>query len=165
MPQFDITVWPPQLIWLAICFTALYFLMSRRVLPRISDVLEERDHKINDALRKADLLKEDAEAVYAAYEKTMAEARAGAQETLRGVRERVAADAAERNAVLSERLAKQTGEAEARIASERAKALEGLTDSAAEIAMSASQRLAGLKVTKKAASSAVAAATGPGGLT
>ena len=58
MPQFDPSVWPPQLIWMVITFVALYFLMSRVALPRITDVLEEREFKINDALRKATGLKE-----------------------------------------------------------------------------------------------------------
>ena len=61
MPQFDPAVWSPQLIWLAISFVALYFLMSRVALPRISDVLEEREFKISDALRKAEGLRDDAE--------------------------------------------------------------------------------------------------------
>ena len=157
MPQFDPTVWSTQIIWLVITFVALYVLMSRIVLPKISDVLEERDHKINDSLRKADLFKEDAEEAYAAYEKTMVEARSGAQEILRGVREEIAATAAERNAKLGERLSVQTAEAEARIVSQRAEAAKGLADIAAGIAADAVAKLSGAKVTKTAAAKAVAA--------
>lgn len=159
MPQFDATVFSTQIIWLVITFVAMYLLMARIVLPRISDVLEERDHKINDSLRKADLYKEDAEEAYAAYEKTMAEARAETQDIIRGVRERVAAEAAERNAALGEKLAAQTSEAEARIGKERTEAATRLADAAAEIATQAVERLSGLQVEKTAAEKAVAAAS------
>lgn len=158
MPQFDPAVFAPQIIWLFVTFAVLFYLMWKKALPRISDILEERDHKINDNLRKAELLKEDAETAMTAYERTMAEARARAQETLREVRERNATEAAERHSSLSERLAGEIGSAEARIAEERDRALGGIRDIATEVAQDAVERLSGITVTKNAATGAVDAA-------
>ena len=155
MPQFYISVWPPQLIWMAICFVALYFLMARVALPRISDVLEEREFKIGDALRRAEGLKHDAEDAAAAYEQTMADARAKAQEELRGVRERVAAQAAKRHAELNEQLASEVGAAEQRIAEAQEAAVASIRDMAIDAAAMATERLIGDKVDTTSVSSAV----------
>lgn len=155
MPQFNPDYFSTQIVWLVITFGAMFFLMWKIALPRISDILEERDHKINDSLRKAELLKEDAETAMAAYEKTMADARAHAQETLRSVREQHASEAADRNAELSEKLSAQIADAEGRIADERAKALKEVRGIAADITQTAAERLTGTKVTKKAVTGAV----------
>jgi F-type H+-transporting ATPase subunit b len=157
MPQFDPAVWPPQLIWLAISFVVLYFLMARVALPRINDVLEEREFRISDALRKAEALRDDAEDAAAEYEKMMTDARTKAQEEVRAVRERAAAEAAKRHAELNERLAGEIAEAEAHIAEARAAAVAGVREIAEELAAAAVERLVGEKADPKAVSSAVEA--------
>ena len=92
MPQFDPAVWMPQLIWLAITFLMLYLLMSKVALPRVSEVLDEREERINESLRKAERLKLHAEDAIASYEKTITDVRANAAEVLREAREEAAAD-------------------------------------------------------------------------
>jgi F-type H+-transporting ATPase subunit b len=155
MPQFDPAVWSPQLIWLAICFVALYFLMARVALPRISDVLEEREFKISDALRKAEGLRDDAEDAAAEYEKMMADARAKAQDEVRAVREQAAAEAAERHAELNARLSGEIAAAEGRIAAARDEAVAGVREIAEELSAAAIERLLGEKADSQVVAAAV----------
>lgn len=155
MPQFQPEFFSPQLVWLAITFILLYLLMSRVALPRIGQVLEEREHRINDNLRKAEMLNQEAEVAVAAYEKRMAEARAKAQTTIREIRERMAVDAAERHQQLNERLAGEIASGEARIAEARAKAVESVRDMAVEVAAAAAARLIGGPVSDAAVDRAV----------
>jgi F-type H+-transporting ATPase subunit b len=157
MPQFDPAVWPPQLIWLAISFVVLYLLMARVALPRINDVLEEREFRISDALRKAEALRDDAEDAAAEYEKMMTDARIKAQDEVRAVRERAAAEAAERHAELNERLAGEIAAAEGHIAEARAQAVAGVREIAEELAAAAVERLVGEKADPKTVSNAVEA--------
>jgi F-type H+-transporting ATPase subunit b len=143
MPQFDPAVWPTQLFWLAVSFVVLYLLMARVALPRISSILEERDFRIGDSLRRAESLKQDAEAAVAAYEKLMADARAKAQEQVHAVRERAAQDAAERHAELNDRLSAEVAAAERRIAGARDQAIGELRGLAVDVAGAAVERLVG----------------------
>ncbi|MGZ8996542.1 MAG: F0F1 ATP synthase subunit B family protein [Rhodospirillales bacterium] len=143
MPQFDPAVWPTQLFWLTVSFVVLYLLMARVALPRISAILEERDFRIGDSLRRAEGLKQDAEAAVAAYEKLMVDARTKAQEQVHSVRERAARDAAERHAELNDRLSAEVAAAETRIAAARDQAIGELRGLAVEVAGAAVERLAG----------------------
>jgi F-type H+-transporting ATPase subunit b len=48
MPQFDPSSFTSQLFWLAICFSLIYFSMSRIFLPRVRNILKDRHDKISD---------------------------------------------------------------------------------------------------------------------
>ena len=155
MPQFDPAVWVPQLIWLAITFVVLYLLMSRVALPRVSEVLEEREVRINESLRKAERLRLNAEDAIASYEKTIADVRAKAAEEVRAAREEAAAESAKRNAELNERLTAQISAAEQRINLARKAAIAGLRDVAVTVAGAAIERLIGQQVDQKSLTSVV----------
>lgn len=155
MPQFDPAVWVPQLIWLAITFGVLYLLMAKVALPRVSQVLEEREERIGESLHKADRLKSHAEQAVAAYEKTMADVRQKAVEEVRIAREQAAAEAAAQHAELSERLAQDIAAAEHRIHQARAAAIAGLRDVAITVSGTAVERLLGTGVEPAAVAAAV----------
>lgn len=155
MPQFDPAVWMPQLVWLAITFGLLYLLMSRLALPRVADVLEEREQRISESLRRAERLKESAEEAVATYEKTIADVRAKAAEEVRTARERAAEEAAARHAELGERLSQEIEAAEARIHQAQSTALAGLREVATVVAGAAVERLIGTKVEAAAVAAAV----------
>jgi F-type H+-transporting ATPase subunit b len=143
MPQLDFATFPPQLIWLAITFVLLYVLMSTLGLPRIARVLEARHKAIEGDLEKAQQMKGEAEAVIAAYERALAEARQQAQQTLKETTERLNAEAAERQRQTAEKLAAETAAAERRIAEAKAAAVANVRDMAVEVARAAAARLVG----------------------
>jgi len=146
MPQLDISTYPGQLLWLLITFVVLFFILRRVALPRIADVLEARQDKIDDDLKKAASLKEEADAVMAEYDAALAEARANAHETLRSAQESWQAEADKQSEALNARLLEQTREAESRIAAAKNEALQNLSDAVVEVASSATARLLGAPV-------------------
>ena len=75
MPQLDPNVFSPQLVWLAISFAILYFLMAKVALPRVGRVLEERQERIEDNLETAEELKKQADTQAEAHEKALSGAR------------------------------------------------------------------------------------------
>ncbi|MDE3060621.1 MAG: F0F1 ATP synthase subunit B' [Pseudomonadota bacterium] len=82
MPQLDPTWFASQIFWLAVTFAALYFLMSRLVLPPLEEVVGRRQQTISGDLDRAQRLKSEAERARLEYERLLAETRAKAQKLL-----------------------------------------------------------------------------------
>lgn len=143
MPQFDPSSFPSQLFWLAVCFVALYLIMWKVVLPRIADVLEARQNRVEDDLERARRLAEEAERVLADYEKALADARGRAHEVITEAAARAAAEAAAQNRSLRDRIGKEAAEAERRIDAARRQALGNVRAVAVEVSRAAVERLAG----------------------
>ncbi|MHA1113691.1 MAG: F0F1 ATP synthase subunit B family protein, partial [Alphaproteobacteria bacterium] len=128
------------------------------ILPRIGDLLDERQRRIEENLDKAASLKAEAEKVIADYEHTQAKAREQARALSKGIADEAAAEAARRHAELGEMLAERTKAAEARIAEAKTKALDGMRQAAVEVAQAATERLIGAPATAEDATRAVAEA-------
>jgi F-type H+-transporting ATPase subunit b len=158
MPQLNFGDFPPQLVWLAITFVVLYLIMSKVAMPAISDTLEKRQAKIQGDLDAAERANEETRALVDAYEKRLADAREEARRLQRERAEADSADASARLAALGEKLGGQVGEAEKRIADQRALVLAGLEHMADEIAQSVYAKLAGQPADAGALNAKVAAA-------
>src|SRR5260370_38473453 len=95
MPQLDISTFTPQLFWLAVWFVVLYLLMAKIGLPRIAVALDARRRRRGDDLAGAAQMKAEAEAANAAFQRTMAQARAEAQAAFKEAADRLAPDRVE----------------------------------------------------------------------
>ncbi|MBM3523834.1 MAG: F0F1 ATP synthase subunit B' [Alphaproteobacteria bacterium] len=157
MPQLNFHDFLPQLVWLAITFVALYWIMARVALPRIGEVLQLRADRIHGDLDRAAALKSETDAVKAAYERSLAEARAEAQEVTRATDATVAAEANARRAAIGADISTRLREAEQRIAAARAAAMNNVSLVAADAARLALERVAGVAVTAQEAEAAARA--------
>jgi F-type H+-transporting ATPase subunit b len=137
MPQLDPEFFVSQLFWLVVVFATLYFLMSKLVLPRISEVLEERQDKVDDDLARAEKLRIEAEAALTEYEEALAVAREEAAGVLKQA-------TVEQQSAFSRKLAEQSKEAEDRILAAKTEALGNLKSVAAEAAVAATAKLIGV---------------------
>ena len=155
MPQLDLSTFPSQVFWLAVIFVLLYLLMSRVALPRVAAMIDARRARIEGDLEHAAPMKAEAEAVMAAYERSLADARAQAQATLKEAMDRFAMEAAERQRKAVETLGVETSAAEKRIAAAKAEALADLRAVATDVARTATRKLVGLDVDEESAAAAV----------
>jgi F-type H+-transporting ATPase subunit b len=160
MPQLDISAWPPQLIWLAITFAALYFIVSRYVIPGVGGTIHERRNVIEGDLGEAQRLKSETEQAVQTYEKELAEARAKAHVIAQETRDKLTAEADQERAKVDSDLRAKIAAAEKQVASSRDSALAGAADLAAEVAADIVKELTGANVTKAQAASAIARASG-----
>lgn len=143
MPQLDPTYFSTQLFWLLLTFVPLYFILRRAVLPRVTQVLADRQRHIESDLEKATSLQQEADAVLAEYEKTLSEARARAAEAIKRAGDEMAAESARRYEAFGQELAAKTREAEGRIAKAKEDALTQVTVVASEVAAAAAAKLIG----------------------
>ncbi len=143
MPQFDPEFFASQLVWLGIIFVILYLVMSRLVLPRIGEVLEERSERIADDLDKAESLKKEAEGVISAYEAALEKARGEASAVLAQAGQEVAEMASKRQAEFARDLAEKTAAAEERIAKAKEDAKAQIRDIAVGAAGEVVSKLTG----------------------
>jgi F-type H+-transporting ATPase subunit b len=142
-PPLDAHNFPSQLIWLAITFVLLYVLMSRVALPRIGSILEERGKRIGDDLAAAQRFKERSDEANAAYQKSLADARARAQGIASATREKQAAEAEATNKRLEAELHERLAAAERSIATTRTAAMGNVATIAAGAASAIVERLIG----------------------
>ena len=75
LPQLDISSFGNQIFWLIISLLAIYLILSRIALPRIAEVLTERQDRITDDLAAAEELKVQASLAEEAYNQALVEAR------------------------------------------------------------------------------------------
>ena len=131
-PPFDSTTFSSQLIWLAICFTALYFFLSRIALPRIEKVIEQRRERISRDLDEATRFKEETEKAIADYEQAIAEARAKAYDIAKENQNKLEAEVEKERTLVEEQVTKMLADAEVQIADSKKAALAQVNDVALE---------------------------------
>jgi F-type H+-transporting ATPase subunit b len=110
MPQLRIEDFAPQLIWLAIIFTAFYFSLAYRALPRIQEVLAARKAKIDGDLESARAAQRRADQESERYEAGIAAAKAKGQSSIRAIREKLEAELAQKREAFDGELAAKAAE-------------------------------------------------------
>jgi len=157
MPQLEqIDTYLGQIFWLFVTFGFLYLILWKAALPRVSSVLQDRQARIDDDLRKAEEFKKEADEAMAAYDKLVADARADAQAVIREAGEAMAAEATARQEALSEKIKADISAAEERIAQARQQAVASIQTVAAEVAQAATARLMDSDISASDAEAAVA---------
>jgi F-type H+-transporting ATPase subunit b len=121
LPQLDIETYASQIFWLIVTFIVLYFLVAKIAMPRIAEVLEGRQERIEDDLDKAETLKKEAYLVRVEYEKALSSAREEAHEATRRAQEEIAKHGAEVEALASQKVVNMLKDAEDRIEAARTK--------------------------------------------
>ena len=145
MPQLDFAnpLTTSQVVWMAIIFGVLYYLLSHWALPQVASVLDERAARIGADLDSARLAKLHADTAVAELQAAMRQAAGEAQSAIAGAIAQAKAEAAEQARAESERLDAQLHAAEQRIAAARQSAMGALRDVATETANAVVARLTG----------------------
>jgi F-type H+-transporting ATPase subunit b len=144
LPQFDPSSFPSQVFWLAIAFAVLYFFFSRKTLPEISQVIENRHEHIQSNIDAADKLRREAENVHKSYEEALDNARQDAAKFYADAEDAVTAVTTTKLAAFREKSQKQIEETESKLAKSKAEVMEDMNGIAAEIASKAAEKIVGI---------------------
>lgn len=71
LPQLDFSLYEPQIVWLIIFFTILFFVISRIITPHFDNVLSMRKNSIDDAISEAKRLQKKALTLSAEHDDKM----------------------------------------------------------------------------------------------
>ncbi|WGF87777.1 F0F1 ATP synthase subunit B family protein [Marinivivus vitaminiproducens] len=157
MPQFEAPI-VTQVVWLIISFGLLYYLLIKKALPRIGEVLEARQDRIAADLDRAADMRREAEQALATYEKLVSDARTKAQTRMAELQARLAEEAQRRSSALDAELHAKIADAEKRIQAARAEALGQIESVAEDISRVATEKLTGATVSANDAKAAVSEA-------
>ncbi|MDQ6966543.1 MAG: ATP synthase F0 subunit B [Mariprofundaceae bacterium] len=80
MPQFDSSLFDPELLWIIAIFAVIFGFLKYMILPRMAAALDQRSRSIAEELEKARALREETEQQTNDYRKQIDEA---AEETSR----------------------------------------------------------------------------------
>ena len=149
MPQLDVETFLPQLVWLTITFTILYFIMSKAILPKIADVLEQRQDRIASDLEEAEKFKNETEEVMKLYEETLKSAQIEAQEILNKNKQLALDEIAQQTDRLEEEMQQKAKESEDKINKLKKNALDEIKNAAGDSALSIVSKLANINIDRE----------------
>ncbi len=157
-PPFDASTFGGQIFWLIVTFGVLYWLLSKVALPRVASTIADRSDRIDNDLKAAAGLQEQAKAAGEAYEKLLADAKANAQGIGQKAKDEAAAEAETRRKAVETDVASRIAASEASIAEARAKAMSNVNGIAADAAAEIVKRITGVAPKADELTSAVGAA-------
>ena len=160
MPQLDFSnpLTIAQVVWMAIIFGALYYILARYTLPQVAEVVDGRANRIAADLDSARAAKAQSDAAIAEVNSAGQRANAEAQAAIAGAVAQAKAEAAAQSRAADERLSHQLAEAEQRITEARHAAMGALREVARDTAGTLVARLTGHTPDPAAVEGAVGAA-------
>jgi len=129
------------MIWTLLVFTISLYVLKKVVFPRIQEMLDKRQHAIDESIDAAERTRKEAEELLAEYRERLSEAREQAETIL--ARARKAAEATEAT-TLTEAKAKREELMEAtkrEIAAETRRAIQDIRNEVAELTILATEKI------------------------
>jgi F-type H+-transporting ATPase subunit b len=143
LPQFDVSQWPGQMVWILIIFAVLFALFNWVFVPAVGGTIDAREDKISGDIGDARRARDAARAELDSAHGEMAAARARAQRVALDAQAQAKAAATARQAQEEARLSEVMAAAEGRIAAARSEAMAHVRTIAVDTAQAMIERLSG----------------------
>ena len=155
MPQLNPEFWVSQIFWLILTFGILYIVLSKLILPKISNNLESRKSQILENIEAAEKQREDSESKLKEYEKIISKSKLEAKNIFNQAREKALKDIGKKRVTLDKQIDDEIYKAEQEILSFRKNAPEKINKIAIETSSELIQKLIGTDVNSSSISAIV----------
>ena len=155
MPQLNPEFWVSQIFWLTLTFGVLYVVLSKLILPKISNNLESRKSQILENIEAAEKQREDSEAKLEEYEEIISKSKLEAKNIFSQSREKVLKDISAKREVLDKQIDEEISKAEQEINNLRESAPDKINMIAVETSSELIQKLIGAEVNNSSISAIV----------
>ena len=146
MPQLNPEFWISQIFWLIITFGILFIVLTKVILPKISDNLETRKSQILENIETADKQKEESQKKIDEYEKIILDSKLRAKSYFNEAREKILDDINKKRAALEKDIDEEIGEVEKELSDLKNKSGEKINKIAAETSAELIKELIGEEV-------------------
>ena len=115
MPQLNPEFWISQIFWLILTFGTMYVVLSKFILPKISNNLESRKSQILGNIEAAEKQREDSEAKLKEYDEIVLKRKSEAKTMFNQTREKALKDIMAKKEVLDQQIDDEINKAEKEI--------------------------------------------------
>ena len=146
MPQLNPEFWISQIFWLTLIFGALYILLSKFILPKISNNLETRKSQIVENIGAAEKQREESDQKIKDYENIINEAKIEAKNIFNQAREKILKDINNKKESLKKEIDQEIKKAETEILELKNKSPEKINKIAIETSADLIKKIVGVEV-------------------
>ncbi len=115
MPQLNPEFWVSQIVWLILTFGILYIVLSKLILPKISDNLESRKSQILENIETAETQREESEKKLKEFEKIILESKLEAKNYFNEARQKILDDINNKRSALEKEIDEEVSATEQEI--------------------------------------------------
>ncbi len=143
MPQLNPEFWISQIFWLILTFGTMYIVLSKFILPKISNNLESRKSQILENIEAAEKQREDSEAKLKEYDEIILKSKSEAKTLFNQTREKALKDIVAKKEVLDQQIDNEINKAEKEIEILRVSAPDKINKIAIETSSELLEKLIG----------------------
>ncbi len=155
MPQLNPEFWISQIFWLILTFGTMYVVLSKFILPKISNNLESRKSQILENIEAAEKQREDSEAKLKEYDEIILKSKSEAKTMFNQTREKALKDIVAKKEVLDQQIDDEINKAEKEIEVLRVSAPNKINKIAIETSSELLEKLIGSGVNSSSISAIV----------
>ena len=155
MPQLNPEFWISQIFWLILTFGTMYVVLSKFILPKISNNLESRKSQILENIEAAEKQREDSEAKLKEYDEILLKSKSEAKTIFNQTREKALKDIMAKREVLDQQIDDEINKAEKEIQVLRVSAPDKINKIAIETSSELLEKLIGSGVNSSSISAIV----------
>ena len=143
MPQLNPEFWVSQILWLVLTFGILYIVLSKLILPKISDNLESRKSQILENIEMAETQREESEKKLKEFEKIIIESKLEAKNYFNEARQKILNDINSKRVALEKDIDEEISAAEQEVNNLKITSNEKIKNIAIETSSELIKRLIG----------------------